>query len=290
MIPSPDRQQPLLPWLLQTLGANMPRVRVRQLLQFGRISINGTIVTRHDHPVGPADRLSMVGKEAAARAVGATHSCGVPVVFMDEHLIVIDKPAGLLSVATDSNKTDTAFTRLNDWLTRTRAGRPYVVHRLDRDTSGLLVFARSPTAHDRLQNNWEHVSKTYIAICEGSPTPASGTIDNFLEEGADLRVRIRPHAGERAKRAVTSYRVTASQGGHSCVEVQLLTGRKHQIRVHLASLGCPIVGDRVYGTGGGRRMALHAWRLEFQHPISGAITVIKAPWPDVFQQWVKSQV
>ena len=266
----------------------MPRSRVRQLLQFGRIAINGTIVTRHDHPVGPADRLSIVGKEAAVRAGVGAHGCGIPVLFMDDHLIVVDKPSGLLSVATDNNKTDTAFTRLKDWLTRTRSGRPYVVHRLDRDTSGLLVFARSPAAHDSLQHDWENVSKTYMAICEGCPVPPSGTIETFLEEGADLRVRIRPHAGGHAKRAVTSYRVDSSQGGHSLVEVQLQTGRKHQIRVHLASLGCPIVGDRVYGNGGGRRMALHAWRLEFKHPISSTDTSIESPWPEPFQRWTRS--
>jgi len=287
MIPSPDHQQPLLPWLLETLGANMPRSRVRQLLQFGRIAVNGSSVTRHDHPVGPADRLSIVGRDAAVRAGAGTHGCGIPVVYMDDHLIVVDKPAGLLSVATDNNKTDTAFTRLKDWLTRTRSGRPYVVHRLDRDTSGLLVFARSPAAHDRLQHDWEDVSKTYMAICEGSPDPAAGTIDTFLEEGADLRVRVRPTAGGHAKRAVTLYRVTSSQGGLSLVEVQLQTGRKHQIRVHLASLGCPIVGDRVYGNGEGRRMALHAWRLEFKHPISSDTTTVISPWPDLFQRWAK---
>src|SRR5262249_11724068 len=138
-------------------------------------------------------------------------------------------------------------------------GRPFVVHRLDRETSGLLLFARSGPARDTLQANWDAVTKTYLAGVGGEPRPAEGGVANFLAEGRDLRVRpVRPGA-PGAKRAVTRYRVVGGRGGVALVEVGLETGRKHQIRAHLAGLGCPVVGDRMYGaaTDPAGRLGLH---------------------------------
>ena len=123
-----------------------------------------------------------------------------------------------------------------------------MVHRLDRETSGLLLFARSAVIRDCLQTNWGAVTKTYLAVVEGTPRPAEGVVDNFLIEGRDMRVRA-ARKGSDARRAVTRYRVVAVQGKYSAsFEVVLETGRKHQIRVHMADLGCPVIGDPVYGS------------------------------------------
>lgn len=280
-IPSPPAPTTLLPWLHQALGASMPKSRVTQLLRMGRIAINGTAVNRHDHPVGPADAIALLPKDAVA-SVNIRQGCRVPVIHMDDDIIVVDKPAGLLSVATETNTTDTAFTRLRQWLEQNRSGRPFVVHRLDRETSGLLLFARSAEVRDRLQACWDQTSKIYLALCAGVPQPPEGTIDSYLAEGADLKVRVRPRPGGEAKRAISRYRVLASRRGTALVEVSLQTGRKHQIRVHLASLGCPVAGDRVYGAVEGPRMALHAWKLAFQHPGSGNDMAFEAPPPSIF--------
>lgn len=284
-IPSPQAPEPLLPWLHQTLGAGMPKSRVVQLLRMGRIAINGTAVTRHDHIVEPSDSLSLLPRGFAAASHGA-QGCRIRILHLDDHVIVAEKPSGLLTVATETNTTDTAFTRLREWLEGSRAGRPFVVHRLDRDTSGLIIFARSAESRDRLQAEWDQVKKVYLALCRGKPADPEGVIDNYLEEGADLKVRAHPRAGGHAKRAVSRYRVLAARKGHSLVEVIIETGRKHQVRVHLAGLGCPVAGDRIYGDAEGPRMALHAWKLGFNHPGSGESCHFEAVPGPLFLPWL----
>jgi 23S rRNA pseudouridine1911/1915/1917 synthase len=256
----------------------MNRTRVKQLLRAGRVTVNGRSVTRHDHPLCPGDSVA-VARDAPAPAPAAA-TAGVPIVHEDAHVIVIDKPSGLLTVATESEKTDTAFVRLSESLAARNAGRPFVVHRLDRDTSGLLLFARTAEVRDELQASWDDVTKTYLAVVEGTPHPAAGEVENYLTEGRDLRVRASRHAGADAKRAVSRYRVRETRGGHSLVEVELVTGRKHQIRVHMAGLGCPVAGDKMYGaaTNPANRLCLHAWRLAFTHPVTeGRVELESSP-------------
>jgi 23S rRNA pseudouridine1911/1915/1917 synthase len=274
-LPSPTAEAPLLEWLLAAL-APTNRTRVKQLLRSGRVTVNGAAVTRHDHPLRPGDKVS-IARDAPAPSGPA----GVPVVYEDAHLVVIDKPAGLLTVATESEKTDTAFVRLSAALAARKAGRPFVVHRLDRDTSGLLLFARSTEVRDQLQANWEAVTKTYLAVVEGQPSPADGVVENYLTEGRDLRVRASRHAGKDAKRAASRYTLRETRDRYSLVEVTLETGRKHQIRVHMAGLGCPVAGDKMYGamSDPAKRLCLHAWRLAFDHPVTGERVEAESPLP-----------
>jgi len=280
-LPPPTAAVPLLDWLLTAL-APTNRTRVKQLLRSGRVSVNGIPATRHDHPLRPGDRVSIARDAPAARPAGLA---GFAVAYEDAALVVVDKPAGLLSVATESEKTDTAFARLRAHLAARRAGRPFVVHRLDRETSGLLLFARSPGVRDRLQASWDGVAKTYLAVVEGVPEPAEGVVENFLTEGRDLRMRAGRRAGGSAKRAITRYRVVATRGRYSLIEVGLGTGRKHQIRVHLAGLGCPVAGDTAYGaaTDPAGRLGLHAWRLAFDHPLTGRRVELESPLPEVLR-------
>jgi 23S rRNA pseudouridine1911/1915/1917 synthase len=279
----PATDGPLLAWLMAAL-APTPRTRVKQLLRFGQVTVNGVAVTRFDHTLRAGDRVAI----APARpdpAGEAFRRAGIRVVHRDDHLIAIDKPAGLLSVATAGEKRDTAFVRLGACLAAERAGRPFVVHRLDRETSGLLLFARSAAVRDQFHAAWGGVTKTYLAVVEGEPTPAAGVVRNFLTEGKDLRVR--PSAGRRqgSKEAVTRYRVVTAREGLALVEVELETGRKHQIRVHLAGLGCPVVGDAGYGarTDPAGRLGLHAWRLAFHHPATGQRVELESPLPDALR-------
>ncbi|MDY3562228.1 RluA family pseudouridine synthase [Gemmata sp. JC673] len=272
----PASETPLLEFLLAAL-APMNRTRVKQLLRSGRVVVNGASVTRHDHTVRPADKVG-VAREAPPAPPSAS---GLEIVHEDAHLVVIDKPPGLLTVATESEKLDTAFVRLSDYLRARNAGRPFVVHRLDRDTSGLLLFARSAEVRDQLQRNWEELTKTYLAVVEGRPEAPEGAVENYLTEGRDLRVRASPRPGPDAKRAASRYTVRQTRGGYSLVEVEIETGRKHQIRVHLAGLGCPVAGDKMYGatTDPVRRLALHAWRLSFDHPFTLERLELEAPLP-----------
>lgn len=283
-LPTPTAAAPLLDWLLVALRPTN-RTRVKQLLRGGRVAVNGTPATRHDHPLRPGDRVTISREGTEAKRQAAL----IRVVYEDDSLIVIDKPAGLLTVATEAEKTDTAFARLLADLEARRAGRPVVVHRLDRDTSGLLLFARSAEVRDRIQANWDAVTKTYLAVVEGTPQPAAGVIENYLAEGKSLRVRATGPDAAGAKRAVSRYRVTATRGRYSLVEVELVTGRKHQIRVHLAGLGCPVAGDADYGakTDPAGRLGLHAWRLAFDHPVSGTRVEWESSMPEVLRRVIR---
>ncbi len=281
-LPPPTAEVALLDYLLTAL-LPMNRTRVKQVLRSGRVHVNGASVTRHDHPLRPDDTVSV-----ARDAPVAVDPSGIVIVHEDAYLIVIDKPSGLLTVATESEKTDTAFVRLSAQLAARNAGRPFVVHRLDRDTSGLLLFARSADVRDQLQASWESVTKSYLAVVEGAPESAAGVVENFLTEGRDLRVRAGRQPGKDAKRAVSRYKVRETRGKYSLVEVELETGRKHQIRVHMAGLGCPVAGDKMYGavTDPARRLCLHAWRLSFEHPFTGALVELELPLPEVLSRVV----
>lgn len=280
-LPTPPAEAELLAWLLACLQP-MNRTRVKQLLRSGRVAVNGSPITRHDHPVRPGDKVTIAQEGVPSGTSANSGRNDLPVVFRDEWIIVIDKPAGLLSVATETEKLDTAFVRLSAMLAVEKQGRPQVVHRLDRETSGLLMFARSLEIRDELQANWDAVKKTYLAIVEGQLPAREGRIENYLVEGGDLRVRASNRPREDAKRAATRYRRLATRSNLTLVQVELETGRKHQIRVHLAGLGCPLVGDKLYGatTNPVGRLGLHAWRLSFEHPASAESLALEAPFPE----------
>lgn len=270
--------RPLLQWLLATLVPPMSRTRVKELLTRGAVSVNGTATTKHDHPLKLGDRIT-IASPSAPKAKPLPSN--ISIAYEDDAILVLDKPHGLLSVATDTEKLDTAFVRLADYLNANDAGRPFVVHRLDRETSGLLLFARSAAIRDTLQVNWTDVEKTYLAVVEGRPEPQAGRIDNFLRECPDQRVReCRPTEPER-KQAISVYRVLKRNKLYAIVEVILLTGRKHQIRVHMSNLGSPVIGDAVYGRAysPAGRMGLHATRLRFPHPVTQKPITVESPLP-----------
>lgn len=276
---------PLLTWLIAELKP-MSRTSIKKLLAQGRIQVNGEPTTQFDCALAIGDRV-VIAREASSPKPQKPE--GLPIVYRDSELIVIDKPEGLLSVATDTERRDTAFARLNAELTSRQDGRPFVVHRLDRETSGLMLFARAVEVRDRLQADWEGVTKTYLAVVEGTPKSPEGMVRNYLTEGRDLRVRASESARDGAKHALTRYRVVKAGEKFSLVEVVLKTGRKHQIRVHMAGLGCPIIGDSGYGAKSdpAGRLGLHAWRLAFDHPVTRERMELESPLPALLQQVVE---
>ncbi len=211
----------------------------------------------------------------------------VNVVYEDNDIVVINKPAGLLTVATDKIRSKTAIHELNDYLNvgnRRKVKEVFVVHRLDRDASGLLVFARNQEIKHLLQDNWEKVEKRYYAVVEGKPKQDSGTISSYLRENKAMRVYSTEKAKEAsdAKLSVTRYKILQSNGRYSLIEVILQTGRKHQIRVHLSDIRTPIIGDDRYGakTNPAGRLGLHAYYLKLHHPRTGKQMVFETPLPD----------
>ena len=197
----------------------------------------------------------------------------IPVIYEDDAVIVIDKPAGVLTMATETERERTAYAFLR---ARAKTKRPpqkiFIVHRLDREASGLLVFAKTVEAKDYLQSQFKNHSagRIYRAVVEGNVTPEEFTIRTFLDENRAFRGYSTQKHGA-GKLAVTHVRVLKRKARTTLIEIRLETGRKHQIRVHLAERGYPIVGDKSYGTGRTKanRLALHGVRLEFQHPATG---------------------
>jgi len=258
------------------------RKKIKQRLQTGCVIVNGESVVKHDHPLNVGDNVEVLaqGKHfVAGKAQQA--SLKLDILYSDRDLIVINKPAGLLSVATEQENKLHALAILRSQLSQGKqAVKLWPVHRLDRDTSGVLMFATSREMREAVNAKWNEADKIYLAVVEGQPEPDSGTIDLPLRLDAKL---YKMHVGEHpdAKHAVTRYSTVRSVNKRSLLEVKLETGRQHQIRAHLSHLGYPIVGDPRYGTPGAR-LGLHALRLTITRPDSGERMSFEAPSPTDF--------
>jgi len=213
-------------------------------------------------------------------------SKGLAILYEDKDILVVDKPAGLLTVPTEREKSRTAHSILTDYI-RTGCGRCrkrlFVVHRLDRDTSGTLIFAKSEEAMLRLKAQWKQIEKKYLAVVHGKCDKSSETITTYLAEDKDYNVYSTAD-NTKGRLSQTTYKVLRVTKKFSLLEVFLLTGRKNQIRVHLAGIGHPIVGDTKYGNvdESQPRMALHARSISFKHPFSGVQLTFASEVPVFF--------
>ena len=211
---------------------------------------------------------------------------GLEILYEDRDIIVVNKAAGLLTMGTGRDGGRTAHAALDDYVKKGNyksRERIFIVHRLDRDTSGALVFARTEKAKETLQKNWEQVEKVYLAFVEGHPDPKQGKITSYPAENEARRGY--PTKDQRKGRlSHTEYKVLKEVGTRTLMEITLLTGRKNQIRVHLADKGWPIVGDGKYGKKirDNKRLALHSYKLSFDHPYSGKRMNFEAPVPETF--------
>jgi 23S rRNA pseudouridine1911/1915/1917 synthase len=255
--------------------------QVRSWLKFGSVAVNGRVITQFDHPLKPGDHVVIRPKAFAAPETKL--SGGIRIRHEDADIIVIEKPDGLLSIASPSEPEKTAYAFLTDHVRQgNRLGRErvWVVHRLDRETSGLMIFAKNEKAKRALQENWDEVEKKYLAVVEGALPGESGRFDSHLDESNPLKVYV-TSPGSGARHALTRYRVMKKGGATTLVELTLETGRRHQIRVQLADADCPIVGDGKYGaeTNPIKRLALHASSLRFVHPVTRGKMRFDSPLP-----------
>ena len=194
------------------------------------------------------------------------------ILHEDRDMIVVDKMNGLLTMASDRERDRTAYAYMNDYVRKgviKSRKRVFIVHRLDRETSGILVFAKDIDAKNYLQDEWGDFQKTYYAVVHGHLPEKEGRITSYLAE-CGVHKMYSTKDPKKGKLSETAYKVLKESKNHSLLEIDLLTGRKHQIRVHLADLGCPVVGDKKYGTGekGAIRLALHAGKMTITHPFS----------------------
>ncbi|MEX0803127.1 MAG: RluA family pseudouridine synthase [Candidatus Binatia bacterium] len=215
---------------------------------------------------------------------------GLQIVHEDRDIIVIDKPTGLLTMATDSEKTRTAYFMLTDYVRKGYSksrNRIFIVHRLDRETSGILIFAKTIEAKLFLQEHWEETRKKYLAVVHGHCEKKIDTIATYLAENKAHFVYSTPDT-RKGRLSRTAYKVLKQTRDLALLEVDLLTGRKHQIRVHLADLGHPVVGDTKYGktSRGHGRLALHAHSLSFKHPFTRTRLTFETKVPTYFNQLV----
>ena len=272
--------------LVPFLRAQLPewkRSTLEQRLVAGFVTVNGEARFKND-ALAAGDEVSL-GERPMAPPKRPLPD-GLEVLYEDELLIAVHKPSGLLSVSTETERERTALALLRGYLAQTDPeARLWPVHRLDRETSGVLLFARAGDIREQLQASWTRARKVYLAWVEGHPEPPEGTIDEPLWEDQHLFVHV--GRGEGAKPARTRYRTRERSGRGALLELLLETGRRHQIRAHLAFLGHPVIGDTRYGPDsrqgrGASRMLLHAMRLEVPHP-DGRMLTIEAPVSRAFR-------
>ncbi|NWG12371.1 MAG: RluA family pseudouridine synthase [Acidobacteria bacterium] len=272
---------------LRSAVPGAPARTLRQMLEHGRVRLNGQVCRIASRRTCPGDVLE-IGRRAFPPPRG-----GLEVVYEDQDVLVVVKPAGLLTVSTPHEKQRTAHAYLREYLKhRSPGSKVFVVHRLDKFVSGLLVFAKSERIQWQLRRLFEAhaIDRKYLAIVEGDVERNAGTIQSHLKEDHRLRMRSTPSSLD-GKRAVTHYRVLRRSAGLTCLEVSLETGRKNQIRVHFSELGHPIAGDRAYGSRSDPlgRVGLHAFRLGFEHPGLHRKMLFEAEPPPEFQPFLPAK-
>lgn len=272
---------PLMEFLEKKLSG-YSRNTIKALIKHRQLLLDGhTVLTRHDYPLkkgGVVDVLS----SAQSVASGLNHP-KLSIIFEDEHIIVVEKKEGLLSVKTPNTPEESATHLLNQYLRpQGRDHYIYVVHRLDRETSGVMMFAKSKEVQQTLRDNWKKyvTERSYVAIVDGVIEQKKGRIESYLTEDIKKVMHSSP-VDNGGQLAITNYTVISTNGRESLVRLNLETGRKNQIRVQLQSIEHPVAGDVKYGSRNSRygRLCLHAETLRFKHPVTGKPMAFSVPVP-----------
>ncbi|PHR30184.1 MAG: RNA pseudouridine synthase [Desulfotalea sp.] len=273
--------------LLVSLIENFPkktRKLLKAVLKDKQVLVEEKTVTQFDFVVIPGQDVTVSWDKSKV----THHPKELNILHIDEDIIVINKPAGLLTVATDKEKRKTAYSMLSAFVkTEDADNKIFIIHRLDRETSGLLMFARSQDVKLQIQETWGTTirERTYVGVVEGVVEPASGTITSWLTESSAFIV-YSSKSDMTGKKAITHYTKIDETKDFSLLEINLETGRKHQIRVHMQDINHPIIGDKKYGAGANfmGRMALHAMILSFTHPRTGEVCRFDTGVPAKFRQ------
>lgn len=276
--------------LMEFLCAVMPdrkRTAIKSLLKFGSIMVNEAVISQFNTPLNPGDTVRV----NLSRSFPVFYNRRVKIVYEDDDIIVIEKGYGLLSMGNDKVKEGTAYSILKDYLKeKDPRNKIFIIHRLDRDTSGLMMFAKTIEAKEAMQHNWNNMvlERTYLAVVEGKVEKESGTVKSYLAENSQMEVYSTDNPDE-GQLAVTRWKRVGTGNGYTMMEVSLDTGRKNQIRVHMKDLGHPIAGDRKYGAKSSpiHRLALHARTLRFVHPVTRRDMRFETPVPASFEKMVK---
>ncbi len=281
-----DREVPLLEYLLATLPGS--KNKIKDTLQGRGVKVNGKVVTQYDYPLTPGTKVSV----SKSKKNDVFKSRYVNIVYEDQYLIVIEKKPGILSMAAGRSSLNVK-TVLDEYFKKTHQPcRAHVVHRLDRDTSGLMIYAKDMETEQILEHEWHDIvfDRRYVALCSGEYEESTGTIANWLKDNKAYITYSSP-VDNGGKYAVTHYCVLDSSLNHTLVEFKLETGRKNQIRVHSADMGHPVCGDVKYGNGDSplHRLCLHAYMLCFYHPVTRRPMEFSTPIPSQFKEVINKE-
>lgn len=266
---------------ISSIFPNSSRSKHKEILEH-RIVINSRRITQYDFPLSAGMKVTIMGDEEKNKMMHGK----MPIVYEDSYLMVVDKPCGLLSSSNFPNDI-TVVSEINNYLIRRRSRqRAHIVHRLDRDTSGLLLVAKTKEVARMFEDNWKQrvFDRAYVAVTWGAPTPSSGTIKTWLTE--DEHGMVSSPVDNGGKMAITHYKTLTSNRRYALVKMQLETGRRNQIRVHMREIGHPLLKDPIYGhrddSSPIKRLALHAFRLCFYHPVTSKEVRLETPFPQEF--------
>ena len=254
---------------------------VKGLLARGQVSVDGRKETHYAKELMPGQTVEVQTKPSQP-----SFEPDFPIIFESEEILVIDKPAGMLSISTEKERENTAYHIVTDYIkSKSPLGRVFIVHRLDKETSGIMLFAKNEKIKNEFQDNWDDLVtyRGYTAVVEGKPENQSGQVISWLKQTRTLVVYSSDIEGV-GKKAITNYSTTQTNENYSLMDISIDTGRKNQIRVHMNDLGCPVAGDKKYGakTNPLTRLCLHAGRLTLRHPITGETMDFKSVAPKAF--------
>lgn len=265
---------------LALLSPDSSKTTLRSWLKDERIYVNNEMIKLANHPIMPGHSIEILARKQVIEG-------NIHIIYEDAHLVVVDKPTGILSVAAAFETENTVHAFLK---AKYRPRKVYVVHRLDQDTSGVMLFALSEKAYDSLKKTFEEhkLERSYIAIVEGHLPKSAGTWESYLYEDSNYVVRSTEDT-EKGRLSITHYSVLGANKNYSWLRLTLETGRKNQIRVHCQDHHCPVAGDKKYGakTNPVKRVCLHATVLSFQHPITKKKMHFESPAPKAFYKILK---
>lgn len=281
-----NEQNELMKFLIENLP-NKNRNNIKSLLKNKQVLVDGAAISQFNHPLNPGQEVMITESRFSDKDMK-----GIKVVYEDEYLIAVEKASGILSIATDKEREKTAYNIVKNYVkSRNPLEKLFIVHRLDRETSGVMIFAKTEEMQQILQTNWQKMvlERTYVAVVEGKVEKNSDTIISYLKENSAFVTFSSDKEIEGSKKAVTHYTVLKRSKGFSLVEANIETGRKNQIRVHMQSLGHSVVGDKKYGatTNPLGRLGLHAKSIIFKHPKTGKVLSFQTGIPAKFSGMFK---
>lgn len=266
------KENEILIEFLKKMFSNLSKNSVKSLLHNEKVFVNGNMTIKYNYELNVGDTVEI--REKVAK--------NIDIIYEDKDIIVINKPSGLLTVATEKEKNKTAYHLVMEYLKKkNKNNRIFIIHRLDKDTSGIIMFAKNERAKHLYQDNWNDIVKKrcYYAVIDGKMENKEGTIKSYLKENGNMVYSVKDRSG---KLAITEYKVLKERKNISLLDINLKTGRKNQIRVHMKENKTPILGDLKYGEKSKliNRLALHAYKLELINPVTKKLLIFEASMPN----------